>query len=131
MAVPCGHSVLRQVHQWFHVVLGPCTSLCNAVPRCDSNHCELLMPLHAGYDMLQRAWRRLHPEARQLCVEDPQIDFPLDSFLPFIFPPVSVRQDCATADTNLTYAYDGIDQLWVQPARAILLKATEGGIIAA
>ena len=44
-----------QVHQWFHVVLGPCTSLCNNPPRCDSNHCELLIPLHAGYDMLARA----------------------------------------------------------------------------
>ena len=49
-----------QVHQWWHVVFGPCTSLCNHLPDCDSNGCEMLLPLHAGYDLLLRAWATLH-----------------------------------------------------------------------
>ena len=56
-AVP---SACMQVHQWWHVVFGPCTSLCNHLPDCDSNGCEMLLPLHAGYDLLLRAWATLH-----------------------------------------------------------------------
>lgn len=108
----------HQIHQWFHVVLGPCTSLCNRLPNCDSNGCEMLLPLHAGYDLLLRAWAAIHPK-KGLCTEDDSIDFPLDTCLPYLFPLRSTREECATKYADLPYEYDGLMRDWVDFAMRV------------
>ena len=113
---------MHQVHQWWHVVLGPCTALCNNAPRCDSNNCGLLLPLHAGYDLIMRAWAALHrnessSNASALCVEDAATDFPLDGCLPYVAPLRTLRDECAVPTERLPYVYDGIERDWVEPAR--------------
>ena len=105
---------LHQVHQWFHVVLGPCTALCHNLPTCDSDHCELLLPLHAAYDMLARAWSAAHP-AKPPCTEDREQDFDLDTCLPFVTPLQSVRDECEARYDALPYEYEHL-QHWVAPA---------------
>ena len=113
---------LHQVHQWFHVVLGPCTALCYNLPRCDSNHCELLLPLHAAYDMLQRAWYAAHPR-QQPCVADDEADWRLDECLPYVTPLRATRAECATAPQGLAYEYEDLEADWVQPIRKQLATA--------
>ena len=109
-------------NQWWHVVLGPqCTALCNNAPRCDSNNCGLLLPLHAGYDLIMRAWAALHrnessSNASALCVEDAATDFP-DGCLPYVAPLRTLRDECAVPTERLPYVYDGIERDWVGPAR--------------
>ena len=112
---------LHQVHQWFHVVLGPCTALCYNLPRCDSNHCELLLPLHAAYDMLQRAWYAAHPH-QPPCVADDEADWRLDECLPYVTPLRATRAECAGA---AAYEYEGIEAAWVQPIRQLASGAPQ------
>ena len=120
------------MHQWFHVVLGPCTSLCNTPPLCDSHGCELLLPLHAGYDMLLRSWHALHPDSG-LCVEDEALDWPLDEQLPYLFPLRTARDECGGgAPPRLPYEYVGMGE-WVEAgrhemAKAALANATAGSL---
>jgi len=114
----------HQVHQWFHVVLGPCTSLCNKLPNCDSHGCEMLLPLHAGYDLLLRAWLALHPTAEP-CVQDDALDFDMDHPLPYLFPLRTMRDECSARYASLPYVYEGIEERWIGPARAFVTNHTE------
>ena len=79
----------------------------------------MLLPLHSGYDLLQRAWSALHPDV-DLCTEDVTLDFPLETCLPYTFPLRSLREECS--DRRLPYTYDGMTE-WTAP---VATKAKAG-----
>ena len=85
----------------------------------------MLLPLHAGYDMIFRGWAELHPTVDP-CVEDASLDFELDACLPYLFPLRSVREECAARYESLPYAYDGLATRWLEPARNEQAKASAG-----
>ena len=108
---------MHRGHQVVHIGEGPCTARCNNAPRCDSNNCEMLLPLHAGYDLLLRAWLALHPPPRgadsPCAATSATLDYPAERCLPYIFPLKSVADECADAPA---YEYPELPE-WVELGR--------------
>ena len=76
-----------------------------------------LLPLHAGYDLLLRAWLALHPPPRgadsPCAATSATLDYPAERCLPYIFPLKSVADECAHAPA---YEYPELPE-WVELGR--------------
>lgn len=99
--------VAHEIHQQFHVAAGPCTALCSTAPACHSNNCEFLLPLHAGYDLLLRAWMRRFGRVAPCLQVDAASDFDVDECLPYVSPLATVRSLCTGSETDEEHTYEG------------------------